>query len=574
MPHDPSAATVRIMPTYAPLIKRPAVERPLKANRAGWRSGTPAGTRSDNARPHSPDGAGARGERHANVMLSGVRLHETARDESAAERRGKAFEGALAESDDEALLRDLDALLEIQRAATPLSPSLRSKLAVAMDGPVPPAVVHTDSLAHEASHAMRAKGFTLGNHIYVGKHGADDNIRTFGHELHHVITNERDRSSGLSLQRRVIVAGKPLEPGTWEWDLVQKAVRYQNIHGIFDQMHNSPGEIEYQDIFDMSLDMKRRQSAMRSVSEKAATNAEYHGIDANDPDPAKQRAKQQAKEQMCCDYGSRFRLDPQFWSPKTPIRRNLLAKDETGESGDAIFHMKPGQRPSEAIGAVFSPGWYGDEPKTLLECNSMMVAEQHRALLEVLGADAFDKLIKQEGGVIAPMVEGSTGQSPLMRFFKQMEVAAPKDDPMRNLLPGDWVYLANLAEYSTCEKVVYEWSLKKKLKDPRGAWSGEHALYLGNGKFAGFGVADADYDLIREHFATARNNICDSALELCEQSPRLAGCRALTPEMSDVATAKDIPGLDKGKGTVRVWRLDADALRRAVAAACEAKESQ
>ena len=57
------------------------------------------------------------------------------------------------------------------------------------------------------------------------------------------------------------------------------------------------------------------------------------------------------------------------------------------------------------------------------------------------------------------------------KLFKQVTISSAAD-----LLPGDWVYFKNVLDYST--------------RHPGGFWTGEHAMYLGGGKFRGFGVKE------------------------------------------------------------------------------------
>jgi hypothetical protein len=52
----------------------------------------------------------------------------------------------------------------------------------------------------------------------------------------------------------------------------------------------------------------------------------------------------------------------------------------------------------------------------------------------------------------------------------------------KTILPGDRVYFANLPEYKDYNKAAYTNS------------SGEHAIYMGNGKFQGFGVSLVSYE--------------------------------------------------------------------------------
>jgi hypothetical protein len=51
-------------------------------------------------------------------------------------------------------------------------------------------------------------------------------------------------------------------------------------------------------------------------------------------------------------------------------------------------------------------------------------------------------------------------------------------------MPGDWVKFQNIADYSS--------------KHSEGLWSGENAVYLGGGKFSGFGAQSKTEDQMKE----------------------------------------------------------------------------
>jgi hypothetical protein len=174
----------------------------------------------------------------------------------------------------------------------------------------------------------------------------------------------------------------------------------------------------------------------------------------------------------CCHYptgGDTGKLNATYWEKKGPFQ----------------FMLKAGKQPSDAIEAIFKPG-----AGTELECNSTMVAIQYRAMLTALGAAGFNKKFPGGAGLIVsphhvPMPPSGFTSHPFWQkgLYKEITITGAKD-----LLPGDWVYFKNPADYS--------------LKHPGGLWSGEHTMYLGNGKFRGFGVAEeSEADLTKKLLA-------------------------------------------------------------------------
>ena len=144
-------------------------------------------------------------------------------------------------------------------------------------------------------------------------------------------------------------------------------------------------------------------------------------------------------------------LDPKFWD----------------KQGFYQFTLKPGAKPADAVRSIF------DNKDNVLECNSTMVAIEYLSMLETMGEQKFNTKFANGGLVISPhhvpMPDGSAHPLHEMGMIDTVAIGGTED-----LIPGDWVYFRNFPDYGT--------------KHPGGVWTGEHALYLGDGKFQGFGT--------------------------------------------------------------------------------------
>lgn len=144
-------------------------------------------------------------------------------------------------------------------------------------------------------------------------------------------------------------------------------------------------------------------------------------------------------------------LDPKYWD-KVGFYQFLLAL---------------GAIPAPAVRSIFG----GKD--NVLECNSAMVAVEYGSMLDTLGNGAFNRRMAGGSLVVSPyhLPPGGMDQHPLYKEGMIEDVAITSTEP---LIPGDWVYFRNIPDYLT--------------KHPSGFWSGEHALYVGEGKFQGFGT--------------------------------------------------------------------------------------
>ena len=161
-------------------------------------------------------------------------------------------------------------------------------------------------------------------------------------------------------------------------------------------------------------------------------------------------------------------LDPEYWD-KVGFYQFLLAL---------------GAIPSPAVRSIFG----GKD--SVLECNSAMVAVEYGSMLDTMGTGAFNRRMARGSLIISPYHLPPSGveQHPLYKEGMIENVAITSTE---RLIPGDWVYFRNIPDYLT--------------KHPSGFWSGEHALYVGAGKFQGFGTTVLTEEEMRKKLLDAYN---------------------------------------------------------------------
>jgi nucleoid-associated protein YgaU len=168
-------------------------------------------------------------------------------------------------------------------------------------------------------------------------------------------------------------------------------------------------------------------------------------------------------------------LDPTYWVAIT------------GQNW--TFKLKDGQSASAAIDSLFNS-------PTRLECLSTTGAIFARSVRETIGAEAFDKNFGAKGKNNQDLVIGPNAPeyqaSRMNKLINRVTPASAAD-----LLPGDWVYFWNCAQYH--------------VKHPGGYWGGENAIYKGNGLFSGFGAADMTEEQLNRELHKQYNDGLDPA---------------------------------------------------------------
>jgi hypothetical protein len=310
--------------------------------------------------------------------------------------------------------------------------------------------IHTDRRASDMAGLANARAFTSGRNVVFASgeyapSGSVESLRLLAHELTHVV--QQGQASGR-VQRKIVVGGKPYAPSarylTWLTVNFGPAMRE-----FVEHMHNggSPPVYSFSSLEQMGFEVRTRAAAIKGIEDV---------------------------HKGCCDYFSNAdppHLDSTFWQqigggvhfvPKSPL--------------------PGGKNASDAIEAIFAPGAH-----TRLECLSMTIAIEYRAMLKSIGAARFNAKFPGGAGIDIstqpplPLVSG-----PDKKF--EIKAVASKSE----ILPGDWVYFKNFHDYPT--------------RVPHGAWQGENAIALGGGMFRGFGVAAMSESGLNQELVNRYNN--------------------------------------------------------------------
>ncbi len=317
--------------------------------------------------------------------------------------------------------------------------------------------VHTGASADTSARSVNALAFTQGRDVVFrsGQYAphTSNGRRLLAHELAHVVQQGEvgERRWAGRLQRKIVVAGKPYTPAssylTW-----LKAHYSGAMVEFINSMHNGglPPDFTFDSFEQMGKEVRVRYYAVQGIEEV---------------------------HKGCCSYptsGGNGKLNPTYWDKKGPYQ--FVVKTP----------LPSGKQASDAVEAIFASG-----AGTELECNSTTVAIQYRAMLKALGEAAFNKKFPNGAGIIiSPHHLPPSGVSvhPIWekKLYKQVTISSAAD-----LLPGNWVYFKNISDYI--------------VKHPGGFWTGEHALYLGGGKFRGFGIAERTENELKQELLDQYN---------------------------------------------------------------------
>jgi len=301
--------------------------------------------------------------------------------------------------------------------------------------------IHTDGNATELTRLASARALTVGRNVAfaAGEYSPETSAgsrQLLAHELTHVVQQGR---AGPSVQRKIVVGGTPYTPTAGYYSYLT-ANFGPAMKEFVEQMHNggSPPIYNFSTFEQMGYEVRVRANAIKGIEDVHAGCCSYYGT------------------------GDPPHLNPTYW-------------DHIGSGVN--FEMKSplpaGKHPSDAIDSIFTPGAH-----TRLECLTMTLAIQYRAMLKALGPAKFNTRfaggIRIAVGGAQPLVTGAD------RKYEIITVASKAA-----ILPGDWVYFRNFHDYTT--------------RVPAGYWQGENAIVLGGGKYRGFGVASlSEHDMNQE----------------------------------------------------------------------------
>jgi hypothetical protein len=194
-----------------------------------------------------------------------------------------------------------------------------------------------------------------------------------------------------------------------------------------------------------------------------------------------------------------------------------LDEDYWEKKGYLRFWVKEGVKPADAMKRLFERK--DDDKKSKLECLAMTIAVEYKALLHALGDDEFNRKFAERGSL-----EISQRSRGLWNVLDQ-----PMGEAAADLLPGDWIYFKNHAQYLE--------------KHPEGYWQGENAVYdgreggrsEGERMFSGFGARrKSESEMKRELMEAFNKDPTEADKEHPRYDPSLGNKKI---------TADDIPGI-------------------------------
>jgi hypothetical protein len=340
--------------------------------------------------------------------------------------------------------------------------------------------VHADAPGAALARRVNARAFTIGRNLVFASgeyapNGTEDRRRLLAHELTHVI---QQGQAGRRLQRKIEVAGKAFTPSAKYLSWLD-ANFGPAMKEFVEHMHNAgnPPVYSFTSYEQMGYEVRVRANAIKGI---------------------------EAVHQGCCDYYDSAHppyLDTTYW-------------DHIG-SGVKFRTKSPlptGKHVSDAIAAIFAPG-----AGTRLECLSMTGAIEYYSMLKAIGPAKFDAQFA--AGIEISLSKPSPPISGPGKKYEIVTLASKTD-----VLPGDWVYFKNFSDYLT--------------RVPNGYWQGENAIYLGGGKYRGFGVTPKTETELNQELVNRYNN--DGSPVLSKTVPDLiaaGGGLLLNPVVRPVISA-------------------------------------
>jgi protein-glutamine gamma-glutamyltransferase len=252
-----------------------------------------------------------------------------------------------------------------------------------------------------------------------------------GPEMKQVSSQVPSQTMQRVVQRKLIINGEE-QSGTDITDLLWEHVFDTVAEEIIERMHNegNPPTYSFDSKDQFETEMKVRANAIEGMEE-------VHRGCCNYP-------SQQNPDYINDTYW--VRMGRMYFVPKSPLPQGTEASD--------------------AIEAIFANG-----AGTRLDCWTIMVAIEYYALLQGVGKEKFNQMFPGGAGIEISWRGTTNWPNDTNRIFTKYK--SVNLNSSGELLPGDWVYFRNFRDYLRLH--------------PGGYLQGENAIYMGDGKFKGFG---------------------------------------------------------------------------------------
>lgn len=333
----------------------------------------------------------------------------------------------------------------LEGRGVPLASSLRNEMEGRFGYDFSHVRIHADAPAALLARQINARAFTIGRNIaFASEERAFTSTDSGRRLLAHELTHVVQQGQAPPrLQRKIVVAGKPYTPTARYLHYVE--VNYgKAMREFVERMHNGGGAPTYSfsTYEQMGNEVRIRANAIKGIEEV---------------------------HKGCCDYPDAahpYFLNSTYWDHLGGVHFKTKSP------------LPAGKKPSDAIEAIFAPG-----AGTRLECLTMTVAIEYYSMLKAIGPAKFN-------AEFAAGIDISTSPQLIATPDKKYKIIAVASKS--ELLPGDWVYFKNFHDYT--------------IRIPGGFWRGENAIYLGGGKYRGFGVLQKTENELNQELVDQYNN--------------------------------------------------------------------
>ncbi len=383
--------------------------------------------------------------------------------------------------------------------------------------------LHTDSDAVQMSQGLNAQAFTVGRDVYFnsGKYtpDAESGKHLLAHELTHTVqqsNSARALQQSQIIQRKIEINGKEHVPS----DIEKKTYNVELLKKLYNDGKEPVHYFINHDEFHSALLLRQK---LADIMPRVIPKVNFHF--GRDP------------------VSSQFKLPTAYWEA----------------SSEEVFIVKEGKEPDAAVKSIFNgpEDIYIDcnmavvaaQYYSMLELfgsaafNKMFPGGKDLNISQILTTEVRSYVTPGTDSRMASKDAMPSDMHPLdeKKVFPSvmsiLNIKIDPSDPTKDLLPGDWVYFENIVDDKVAPdykkmlgflKSLIDNDLEDKNSSREGeveltaqqkedaqsdnsrraiasevsstasAWQGEHAVYLGDEKFAGFPLGRFDYSTMKK----------------------------------------------------------------------------
>jgi hypothetical protein len=338
--------------------------------------------------------------------------------------------------------------------------------------------VHTDATAAGLAQSTDARAFSIGRSIAFGageyQPGTLEGDALIAHELAHVV-QQRGAAGGAVAARAPSDDVAGLEADADSAAIDATVGLWLQTKGSFSNLRRKAGPALTSGIALRSCSSKKPEIQKRAP-EIGTSPGEIGGHITGGMSAISKGASPDKGLHYWFSYRDSY---PDKFDPKWRFGYTTSQRFNSALPRPFTWGIKIGEKPSVAL-----TEWLTG--LTIADCASVAVALQFDAIRASLGDEAFDKLFTPDNPFFI-------NQFPNMNPGLSSYISDTKG---KEFVKGDLLYFKSHKHY--------------KHKHPAGAWSGENAVYMGDGLWSGFGVKPVSQDVMMQTILDQYNESPDT----------------------------------------------------------------